>query len=1857
MPDNDEILFNNAQRELAAAIRQASDAHEHVSALKEQLGRIQRELANFTRFNAVSNREPTPAHKKLIDAEAQVRKDLDEAIKKRITDKSIVGTRLTDFAVFTDPRKQIGKLDDKYPVLLMPVRLETRFKQITERERAVHQLWIRIYPDECAVDSFEATLSEMEVENAIIYWQKIWEAGEDENRERGAWRSLVQSHGSGRAAYIISQFKPASFSQRLKRNSPEEIILVSNGVVPAIQQEADELEKYWKGSWTNFGDAVEEKKLRDAIVNVLGSQRAGELIEKYMPSNFLAVPPTGKKRTEVLVRLSYLDLPAADSVQTKQQSWSQAPKVHIMPDRFVLIGYRNGQEVFNEMTLPIPVPLAVGPDPSATEGEAFKKDANGDMVVEDELKWMTDFDAAIAKGMGIKITLNADQLAAGFDRIIALGVRMSTDHTGGQALLEELIDHHHKSRKGFSIIKQGTPSNNTEGDTSGYLQADDADESYDDLKKGKLFDIETDDILKTDGQWLSEALGVRHERLQQVNNSDHTDHKESICMNIALWPATMGYMMDTMMHPVFSDADIEFTRTFFNRFVTGRGRIPAVRIGKQPYGIFPATAFSRLEWPTTLTRPTGTTIMLPAATQGNAYLARLYTILKTIDADWKSLSGKLAHVYKNSGDPHQDMLDAVGLHASSLEYYQRTAQSAEDLSNRLKFKGKGKKFQTTAANYTKSGMDLLRKFGYKGAEVPDLLTKFFLATENLLKGPVIDDRPLSEKEQIRKYTSEPNAQNYIEWLIDAVATSHDTLRRQEGFLEDKIPTALLYLLLHHSLDLGYIEVSIRLHRDAQLLNDAEMKMAKKEPAFLHIKKNTQQTESRWKYLYSNEVAITKDEGLSVGEYIPQVLKTEVASAYLGEQLDALQELKHLSTAALERLFSEHIDCCAYRLDAWKTGITNFQLAQMRQNVNDGETPYRQGIYIGAYGWLENVRSSGKNLVPLRTNDEQLHDIFIKDQAVVPVTDSTNGGFILAPSLNQAVTASVLRSAYQTNNNPDALRVNLSSERVRKALAVIEGIRGGQPLGALLGYYLERGLHEGYPGLELDYFIYQLRKAFPLTANKNSDTKMDDTAVKEAEVVEARNVVDGLALIDHIKTSKQENYPFGKSFLENVDDQAQANAINAEVKKIMDINDALADLALAESVHQVTQGNYDRGASTLDSFSKGNFPPIPDFIQTPRSGTNITHRVGLHFEQGLSPAGGTTPRSQAEPGMNKWLKSVFPPLAKIICHVSYKTVVDEEVSLADLKLEEIDVLYTLDTESSQAMMQIDDLLIKYVMDKGGIRPDAPITIDYMKRVDGKFSFFEITPLIRSLRNILLKSRPLVASDVALPDPKKTTPADLVFLDPQRVALRYTRLDNLWKNELKNYINAIDPLVADVVANKAALLINAEKFSNDILPVLTEMAKSGMDQSGFGFVFDRKKALFTSVTKKASELIERWEAKKLRHTTLMTDYGNLPAATPEQERFELLEKARSEISTKAPTTLTTATSYEQDVLLLEPLFTARLLKYKDLRDTAATSISTLIAEAQVIADVSSFDLTVFPINDLEKEVILWVEELAQKAKSLYASLEDKLKKAKILLDESALLSNSKKVVDKLLEVAKLLFHEDFKIIPEFRLPAANGEEWSNSYNNKIQLLQHVVSGGNDQPMDTWLYGVGRVREKMQHWENIVILTEAFGKSELVLQPLQLPHKATDTWLGLEVPAGYTAESDRLLYTAHYSVAFDKTKNQCGLLLDEWTELIPALKETAGVAFHFDRPSSEPPQVMLLALPTAFRGGWQWQDLLDAVTETMDAAKMRAVEPAMINELSYGRVLPALLSSMTTYPVTAALNLSFNNMLHEVLLNQQP
>ena len=327
-----------------------------------------------------------------------------------------------------------------------------------------------------------------------------------------------------------------------------------------------------------------------------------------------------------------------------------------------------------------------------------------------------------------------------------------------------------------------------------------------------------------------------------------------------------------------------------------------------------------------------------------------------------------------------------------------------------------------------------------------------------------------------------------------------------------------------------------------------------------------------------------------------------------------------------------------------------------------------------------------------------------------------------------------------------------------------------------------------------------------------------------------------------------------------------------------------------------------------------------------------------------------------------------------------------------------------------------------------------------------------------------------------------------------------------------------------------------------------------------------------------------------------------------------------------------------------------------------MSGLLAAVTAVLPLDPFDPEPFGLAEAEDRVVAFAAELAAVVRSARVALEGRSVAAETELDAHDAAATARARAEALDRAAKALLGEDARVIPEFTLAAKHGDEWQNAYaaGDGGQLLSFLTgTAGIDFPVDEWLYGAARVREKLALWERTVLLAGALEVAEPELTPLQLPHRPGDTWLALQFPEDYVLDRDVLLYTAHYAQPFDKNQPQCGLLLDEWSEVVPATEvlETngtkertashmAGLTFHYDRPSCEPPQTMLLVTPATWDGRWQWADIVGALDDTLDLAKKRAVEPVHVDATAYARFLPATVAAVTLRGLSIALALARNN-----------
>ena len=853
---------------------------------------------------------------------------------------------------------------------------------------------------------------------------------------------------------------------------------------------------------------------------------------------------------------------------------------------------------------------------------------------------------------------------------------------------------------------------------------------------------------KTDGQWLAELLGIDPAVVAAVPGADGTDQREARAMNAALWPATWGYQLGTMLNPILGTAALDATRAFFLRYVSGRGPLPAVRVGRQPYGVLATTAFSRLAW--------------PDADPLTPHRRALDTVLKVADGDWASLADQVAFVGAD-GDPHALLLGILGLHPTSAEFYQRYAQSVEDYFNRLNLAGEGGD-RARRAPRPRPGAAPAQPA--HPARVPGRCPRPRRGDPALRRAPAPLARA-ARRRPSRCRRRQPCGPGRTTGATTSPGSRPTPARRstssgrESGFTAATAPVAVLYLLLRHAVLEAYAEAALRLAAAAHALSDADVVRARREQPFVHVSERTQVTESRFGRLYSPDQAVTGDpaharRGLHSGDHR--------AAAGGPGPLRAARRASACSRRCPRRASNVRSSSTS---TAPPTGWTRGGSVSPRRSSSSCATrrarrrahPRSRGIHIGAYGWLEEVRPRAVPPTPVTLTGE-LADVFTPPGAPPLTHDPANQGFIHAPSPAQAEHRRAPAQRVPRGRLPGepghprgqpqlgagADRTDLPRRHPRRpvprrAARVPARTRPARPARDRRDRPVHRRPPAGLPARRR-----QAARDLPRPAG---------TAI---ESLEARNVVDGLALVRHVTRTGQASYPFGLVGLP-VADGVQTPAIDTEVQALVEINDALADLAVAEGAHQAVLGNADRAAASMDAFTRTAFPPEPDVIATPHTGQRLNHRVAVQLRPGLPrrPARAGCPSPRAWPPTRRSRAGsppCCPPWERRVPgrrgptrrpHAPGSAVVTQ----ADLGLQPIDLLFLLRPTDQATMTELDDRIVARVMHTQTLRADTELVLRYTDPVPGKISLFQLSPLVDTLRRLLLAARPARPSDYTMP----------------------------------------------------------------------------------------------------------------------------------------------------------------------------------------------------------------------------------------------------------------------------------------------------------------------------------------------------------------------------------------------------------------------------------------------------------------------------------------------------------------------------
>jgi hypothetical protein len=996
-----------------------------------------------------------------------------------------------------------------------------------------------------------------------------------------------------------------------------------------------------------------------------------------------------------------------------------------LPDRWVVMAYQGGQRVLLEVGSPIAKQLPVGP---AFDDEPLPDVGPERIPLDAGMRWLVEFAVAEKVGMGIRIELPPELASPTFDTLLVFGIRTSLAAPAAANELEALLDAQRYTR-GLAFVPPGTPTNNTTETSSGL--------SLGDRDAGAAFESVPASLKKgSDAAIAARLLGVNGPVLAGLEGAARTDDLDARQLQTALWAATGGYYLDQIMASpegqpaAFTPEQLEQARRHFVDYVRGLGPLPTLRAGRQPYGLLPAMSLD---------------LFAEATNRG-----RFVQTLRFLRGVWKDeLSGVPRLV-----DGGQDALvELLRLEPSSTGYRLRLAMGDQ-------FFAPMPVFSSALSSHLESHAVLLRRRLERA--VPLGLVRQERYFEILPGDSAVDFRgPLvAPGEELPGAVLSPN---YISFLR---AASFDDLINQR--LPDGTPPearrALLYLLLRHSVLLAYSTTALRiLVRKGRLPNQPY-----REPVLVDIVGGATPTPT----LTLRRAATT--DGTLGSTLHTLTAAQEPEAAVLEELRKSLAHLEKLPVEALARHLSGCLDLFSYRLDAWITSLATRRLDELRK-----ATP--RGLALGGFGWIQDLSPSPRTPVPTAPAGEDGAPLFAAREP---------GGFVHAPSMAQASAAAVLRSGYLAHSTADdagALAIDQSSDRVRLAESLLDGIRQGQQLGALLGYRFERALHDR----QLDRFIPGFRRVSWLAGVYGAEEQLAEAetlpspreriravqaaqraiaaalrAVRERyelpptagraeiEALAAAKVADGMALV---RAFQGGGVPFDR--LGEPVGNAQT-ALVAELAALEQALDALGDALTAEGVFQLVRGNPSRASASVDAVAHGEIPPPElQFPETPRPGLALTHRLAVVFSGPAPPVSAGVlreARRAAEPNLDAWLRQMVGDPKLVRARAEFLGPDDEvllaveNVRLAPLGLSNLDAMYLgASTEPGQPS-DLERLLEHHLRRAAPetVSADAILRLDYGRVPDtlpSELSLGEFLELNAAFRAAILGGRALDARD--------------------------------------------------------------------------------------------------------------------------------------------------------------------------------------------------------------------------------------------------------------------------------------------------------------------------------------------------------------------------------------------------------------------------------------------------------------------------------------------------------------------------------
>jgi hypothetical protein len=478
---------------------------------------------------------------------------------------------------------------------------------------------------------------------------------------------------------------------------------------------------------------------------------------------------------------------------------------------------------------------------------------------------------------------------------------------------------------------------------------------------------------------------------------------------------------------------------------------------------------------------------------------------------------------------------------------------------------------------------------------------------------------------------------------------------------------------------------------------------------------------------------------------------------------ALGRLAAADPALVDPALRAYLGACSHRLDAWLTSLASSQLDAVRAGRPGG-------THLGGFGYVEGLRPE-------------------------PTPDSL--GYVLGPSLAHAATAGILRSGYlaQQATGAESLDVDLSSDRVKLALELMRGVAEGLPLAVLLGYRIERALREA----DLSLFILPLRTVFPLR------TPPADGPGGPVESTPPHEVTDAARLLERWRSARatvihQVQLAAGipDPIVPGTPSDPRLRGFEIQVDRLADVYDAVADVVLAEAVHQLVAGRPERAQAATRFLDRQEPPVEPDVTASPRT-------IGGYVQRCLVALSAATPspawqaladlRAAAEPRLNAWLAALFGDPARWrfsgrSVGVAGATVDTATLALAELGLSPLSLLAAATSGSPGQPTELEERVARRLA--ADLDP-APGGIELLADTPGSLGLAVFTALASAAHRVLVTARPADARAFDRPDGTAAPALDAVDLE---------RRANAAATALRSAATALDQAIAAPTRAKLA-----------------------------------------------------------------------------------------------------------------------------------------------------------------------------------------------------------------------------------------------------------------------------------------------------------------------------------------------------------------------------------------------------------------------------------------------------------------------